>query len=236
MYLVHGGPGLDDSYFYPYFNNLKDLFEIESHTIGNTITDENVKIEHLVLELVENINRIDCENIILFGHSFGAALIIELLSSKKILCKKPKQIIFSNWIVDNKWINLFYDKNPEASEINYSQDFKNYSLKYLQYYFEDTKIGEKVLKNINYNSSLYFSFIHYLLNLDLHEKLQSIDIPISSISSGKDRITPNSYITYNVTRHNITNYCISNAGHFPFIEETILFKEVIKNIVKEYSE
>ena len=234
LYLVHGGPGFDDSYFYPYFNDLSSYFDIKSHTLGSQVFKDKITIEDLVRELTDNLNKVPNEHIILLGHSFGAALIIELLNSQNHLIKRTQCIIFSNWIVNNKWIEQFFQNYPETAKLEKKTCLREMTLGYLDYYFNDSIEGKNVLDKIQYNSKLYFSFSNYLTSLDLESKLSKISIPIVSISSENDAITPKSYITYNASRFKIQNHDISNAGHFPFVEATNDYNKTIINICKEY--
>lgn len=226
LVLVHGGPGFDDSYFYPYLLNLKEVYqEIYSYKLGSRVS--NYSIDSLVQELHDYTSSLEGE-ITYLGHSFGAALLIEAFSG--LPCAKNIKLIFSNWISDNKWIDEFFKNHPEAKVIGAGLDLKRRTWKYIQYYFIDLAEGEKVLKRIGYNDEIFEAFSEYLANLNLDQKIQALQSKTYSIHSTEDRITTKTYINKIEKKRGIESYTVKNAGHFPFIDNPQEFLQVIRKI------
>jgi proline iminopeptidase len=215
LVLLHGGPGFDDSYFHPFFQSIKDEYIVLSYTIGANGADRN-SIEGLVSELDVFIKENCIGEFSVYGHSFGGALGIEYFSKMKNT--KAKKLILSNWVVDAKWIELFFKNYPEAAELEGIEDFRSSTLSYIDYYFLNKEKGIQVLENIQYCGEMYNNFRGYLGNMDLHDKLDALEVPLASISSEFDKITPDEYILNNARRHSINNFVIKNAGHFPFVD------------------
>lgn len=224
--LVHGGPGFDDSYFYPYFNNLKDSFDIKSYSLGSQVDDYSV--ESLREELSTNILSIKTDKIIIYAHSFASILIAGLSQEA---WDKVSLVVLSNWIADSNWIDTFNNSYPEASNINFG-DLKSFTISHLSYYFENIEEGQRVLDEITYTDEVFLKNQAIYENLDITKHLIRHKQKIISISSEKDKITPKNYIKKICLDIDIKNYNISKAGHFPFVENWPELETTLRLIVK----
>lgn len=227
LLLIHGGPGFDDSYFYPYIENAKPIYdEIISYTLGSDTLEHS--IENLQSELSKKISSIDgpCT---LLGHSFGGALCIETLSNSPELQKKVK-LILSNWIYDSEWIDIFNEDHPESAAISEVDGFRERTLAYLPYYFVDQSVGKATLEKIEYEEEVFDALSPYILNLDLRAKIENLKIPVFSIASELDVITPPKYLADINLPAGSKTFQIKGAGHFPFIERPVEFLAVLESI------
>ncbi|MBD65035.1 MAG: hypothetical protein CME62_07495 [Halobacteriovoraceae bacterium] len=220
--LIHGGPGFDQSYFYPYMNFLKRYFELHSYNLGSILT--KYSLEGLVAELGDHISQFkrNSKKVYLFAHSFSSILTLKL--NQDILNKVDK-IILSNWVYDHKWISIFYKQFPQYKGLSFNS-LKEMTLFYNSVYFENTVDGAKVLERIKYNDKLQKSVAGvYTKELSLDVSLQLNSHKIISISADKDKITPDTYIQIANLKYKLEKIRIDNSSHFPFIDQPKVFEE-----------
>jgi pimeloyl-ACP methyl ester carboxylesterase len=233
LLLIHGGPGLDDSYFFPYLNSLKKNVNLLSYQLGTRCSKKDFyEFSDLVDELNEVIARIKGEVFIL-GHSFGACLALSVSNEN---LGRVKKIILSNWVYDGSWIQLFYDNFPETKKMPKCNNLAEESFQYLPYYFVDLQKGKKVLERISYNDKLQSDFGDYLSMLDLDSKVSDLKEKVVSISSDQDKVTPHEYIKKITNKFNIKNHNILGAGHYPFVDKTNEYCLVLQELFKEHYE
>lgn len=225
--LLHGGPGFNDSYFYPYLTPLKEQYNVTSYTIGTKTTD--LTIEGITKELRDFLFSINSEKISIIAHSFASILV---LNQELDLFRKLNKIILCNWVYDNKWIDLFYSKFPNEKRY-ISKSLKEDSVHYLPYYFKDLNLGRHVFNKISFNDQLQRNTSSIYSNLDLKEKLSLYASKITSITSELDQITPSTYILEATKKFGITNYNIEDCGHFPFIEKPEEFIKIVNKTLGE---
>lgn len=180
--LVHGGPGMDDSYFYPYLADLKRKHNVISYTQGERLLQ---KSRITIGDLLEEYNSILTEipgEVTVIGHSFGACIAVNYWCE---LEHKIEKLVLCNWPYDNKWINEFYTKYPETIEFS-CFDYRTQNLKLLSYYFMDQIKGKEVLEKITYDQNIFESIGDYLSNLNLDDFIKRARHKIVSISSRDD--------------------------------------------------
>ncbi len=225
LFIIHGGPGIDDSYFYPYLNDLRKNIDIVSYCIGNNVTDYNLK--NLQQELEEKLLFYAQNELHILAHSFGSVLALNL--NKNIL-DQVKTIFLVNWIYDNEWINSFYQNNPEERGKIYSS-LKESFLCLNSLYFLNTEIGEQIFNKINYNEPLFEKISPVFDSVNLISKVKEYREKIVSISSKYDRITTHEYLNKIALNYNLKSIFFENSGHFPFIEESEEFNNRLSQII-----
>jgi DNA-binding Xre family transcriptional regulator len=231
LLLIHGGPGFDDSYFYPYFTNhlSKDSIKTHSFVIGQEIN--SYSIDSACDEIEAKLQNIGSEDITILGHSYGAFLV--LFHHFKY---KPQnyKYIFSNWIYDYSWLDKFIANNKKLVDSCPSDNLKNRILHYCELYFEDKSIGLEVLNRINYNDKLNLMLSHESKAItNLSNQLELMQKNMISISCQNEKLIPISYINSICKRYEIKNYILNSYSHFPFIENASEFFAVIKTFLKQ---
>lgn len=231
---IHGGPGMDYSYFIPYLSILEKEFEIFYYTQGHS---GHYSIEGLVHELRDIIEASSAQDhkIFLLAHSFGASLVLESLRSQATYYEEKIQgIIFSNWIYDYDWVQYLDWKtiNNQCASIDkaLSEDevYREEMLRLGELYFTPKylKQGDEVLKKVKFNASLK-NIINeqFLSTFNAKDTLLKLSLPILSLIGDKDRIVHAQYFQRELVTllGSIQHEVISNAGHFPFIENESLF-------------
>ena len=216
---------MDDSYFPPYLDNVKNNFEIRSYVLGST-TDE-YGLSSLVRELEDQLDKISHKDHSILAHSFASILIAKI--SKEYIDRADK-IILCNWIADNKWIETFF-KNHEGVDLSQYSDLKSQTVALSDSYFVNQKLGKKVLDKIVYHDNLFNSVQHIYENLNIVDEFSERKDKLVSISSSNDLITTKDYIERNCKKIGIRNFNIENAGHFPFVDSPKVFVDTLRVII-----
>ena len=172
----------------------------------------------------------------LLAHSFGSLLALEFLNDHQL--EIPS--IFVSWTYDDNWLNLFEAKHDPKKIISYSIDentspeekLKNHMLSYIKFYFSENYVeqGKKILQNIHYfpnwTNHIGASFLE---KADFNYYLDDLKFPILSIIGQTDGILYEEYYEKFKSNKNIQHVSIKNTRHFPFIEKSIDFRDLILN-------
>ena len=228
LILIHGGPGLDDSYFYPYLDQLKDEYDVSSYTVGSTI-QSSYSFEKLCQELDHFISSI-AGPIILLGHSFGANICMNM---SEYSWARIDRLILCNWVHDNAWIELYFSNCPQALDVPESYNLKESLLELKGFYFKDEDKGRDVIEGINFNYDLSDAISSYVLSCDESSILELHSDKIISISCSNDSIISEKYILRACNTFGITNYSFNGLSHFPFVDDCNVFCKKINHIIKE---
>ncbi len=237
--LLHGGPGLDSGYFFPYLNPLLDYFSIAHFQQGN----ENSKnIEDVVLEVKKVVDEVSQNsNVYLLGHSWGGALALEYVR------RYPYEIsglILVSWVYDTEW-HLYRDKltvrrdTPDFASLESANErFSNLTRAVAELYFnnEVLDVGKKILDKINYNGDFWERFgSSYLYNeLFSSDVVASLKIPTISITGANDLCVPVEYVRKGASMNpSILSVEIPGADHFPFVQFPNEFNSFVINFIKE---
>ncbi len=220
---VHGGPGMDYSYFRPYLDSLEkfeDLavvyYKCGSILNEGTFISQLEELKSVIGYLEEN-----SQSIYLLGHSFGSALVIECLRYK---FSKIKGVILCSWIFSSTFRNYMdFVKLSEYTDEQYKSDTISSASSYFSNNFLEE--GKSVLEKVTYSGRLFNDLeAEYLSKFNLAENLKSIFIPILSIAGVEDTVVPiNHIIEGKKLCKNITHINFKKSKHFPFIEENALF-------------
>ena len=243
--LIHGGPGMDHSYFLPYLEELKEVSEIVLYDLGHTHLAP-YSINSLIEELAAVTKRFENRDLILIGHSFGSALILEYL--KERAKSDIIGLVFISWIYDGEWFkersldvietSKKLSERAFSKEISVQERTKLGYLAFLEHYFSPSfqTIGEKLLEDVRYNSQLQSDFWEtYLTSFDCKHVLKALDLPLLSIIGERDPIVKASYTKKgHALTPNVVEVNCPEAFHFPFVEanEHVLtrIKSFIHNI------
>ena len=90
---LHGGPGMDDSYFLPYLQAPFQSYELVLYTQGEASNGHDINA--LVAELDNLVDQFTGNRVFLLGHSFGGALALEYLARHG---KKIAGLILCSWL------------------------------------------------------------------------------------------------------------------------------------------
>lgn len=236
---LHGGPGLDASYFFPYLNPLLNHVSLVHFRQGNPGV---LCLEDLVSEVDDVIKRLPEGAIVyLLGHSWGGALALEYVR------RYPRAVtglILISWVYDSEWHKYRDSKSapkpiPDyASLLTADERFAFVTKAVSDLYFNKKvlKEGKQILDRIDYNGDLWErfgkSFVYdKLFSCDV---LSSLTIPTISISGTNDRCVPVEYVRKGVSLNPmIYSVEIQGADHFPFVQFSKEFNSSVVNFTKQ---
>lgn len=227
LILLHGGPGLDPSYFFPSLDPLKDSFNIVTYTIGSTASEPT--LTNLQTEYSSMLQSLENENFSIIAHSFGSFLALSEATIERY--DNINKIFLVNWIYDSEWIEEFYERNPEEKDNNFTT-LKESFIHYSKYYFKDLSLASSVFDKIKYSDRIFKQISLEFGKISLFELANKLSQKIVSISSEYDGITSKQYHNKINKMLNLNNYHFKNSGHFPFIEQPKLFLEIISEETK----
>lgn len=230
---IHGGPGMDCSYFRPYLDGLCSAF------CTRFLDLKGSSVEGFLGQINDFISALPPRPVVLLGHSFGAALTIDYISR---FPSKVAMAILIAPIYDTKWIEIFSSRFSAREEdlrrriaLAKPQDdnasFREETISYVDLYFNKDYIatGRQILARISYNKKVYDTVTDgYTSSLDLRERLHHLPVPSLFIAGEDDYVVPASYVKEgaNLTAKS-TLKIVRGAGHFPFVERP---QEVVKTI------
>lgn len=247
LLLVHGGPGMDSTYFRDSLSSLGESFQLFTYDQGSHTNTKSML--GLIEELRSIISLIPGRNIFILAHSFGAAVAIEAL--KEASFQSVKGLILVSPAVGSDWVRFFTEEdaagNNEINKIeaelslikpnlNADEYYKKESLAYLEFFFpQDSKeIGKRVLSNIKYNGTLRANVDSGYSEFNHEAWLGTTSLPLCIIYGGRDRITPRRYQTqFNRFAFRNHAYEIAEAGHFPFVDDSQSFCLAVSRFIKE---
>ncbi|MBL6988700.1 MAG: alpha/beta hydrolase [Bacteriovoracaceae bacterium] len=226
MVCVHGGPGMDYSYFLPYLRQLSfdmDLIFFKSGSIYG-----KGSIDLLVKEVIHVLQYFKGTNLFLLGHSFGSAIALEAIKETQ---EYVNGLLLVSWIFNN----TIRDYSNFTPLDNYSDsDFQRDSLRSISSYFVDSCInkGHDTLRKVSYDGNMFAKLeADYLVKFDLTDSLKNLTIPTISLAGIKDDVVPIKHIKDGLKISSITHIDFEHSKHFPFIEENEKFTNVVKKFI-----
>lgn len=246
-----GGPGIDTDYFLDLINTLDvagnywliDLPENGSNTSGDS--PENSTFEQWGHYLLAGIKKFD--HAILVGHSFGGYFPLflpqleNLLKGFIILNSVPtaESEEFEKCVIENKLpsredsIKKFLD-NPTLETIK-SHYLMGTSYAFTPAYLEK---GKNLVDNLSY--SVPVSYWWYTEGYQQYKNITWIPkkVPVLIVGASHDFVTPSIIFKQDTRFHqaNIKMIDISDAGHFPWVEQPLLVKEAFKMFSKNMTD
>ncbi|MFX1329334.1 MAG: alpha/beta fold hydrolase [Promethearchaeota archaeon] len=250
--IMHGGLGIDHSYFRPAIDPLGDIFKLifydhrgegrSGRPPLNTITLEQLADDANSLREILGYKKVG-----VIGHSFGGSVALHyaIRHPKKIrhLILINASPAFDYWeeVMENI---IQKDLTPELRETlnapvdptveGFKEQFKiTAPLYFYNYNSEMEKIINDVLNKMKLNPETAILNETILLNYDLVSKLTEIEVPTLILAGKNDIITPPSQAQR--IHDNIPNsqLCIfERSGHYPFYEESDEFFKVIREWFK----
>ena len=79
LLFVHGGPGMDESYFRPFLEPLGNQYEIIFYRQLRVPFKTDDGLNELLRQLDDIVNSLNNSSIFLFGHSWGTVLALSLI-------------------------------------------------------------------------------------------------------------------------------------------------------------
>ncbi len=240
---VPGGPGVDSSYFLTLINELDvmgNFWLIDFPANGSNIT-EQIKADYDFETwgdcLLSSIQKF--QNPICVGHSFGGELPLlfpqleQLLKGLVILNSAPSLWMeeASKCAKENN-ISITLDPITEFEKNPNPDTFKTALLACAPYYFpnESIEIGKQLLETIPMNYLAAAWWLKKVQEINFNAKWIPQNVPTLIVGASHDFMTPYTLFENDKRFHrqNIVMKKIQNAGHFPWLEQMAMVKDVFK--------
>lgn len=235
--LLHGGPGMDPSYFKGYVERLSIFGELITYSHGQLKINS---IDSLVDELNLILSFFGDRLLHLVGHSFGGTLALETLSRNPV--KNLKSLVLVSHVHAVGWADRSRKRNTDqylvwertATPIECGQQDEAYRLQMLagvNLYFSGANRDEgiRLFTNSRFDENLRSAISRdYLHSLDLTPKLRDICIPMLVIAGSDDAIVDIEHTSAVADLVCSADFCaIPGARHFPMVENPEMFIEIV---------
>ncbi len=243
LMLMHGGLGLDHTYFLPWFNQLADVAQViyyDHRGHGRSERNyESFEYSHqLLAEDAEALRaHLGHEKMILFGHSYGSFL------AQEYAIRYPDRL--AGLILANSTPVLDYQPAPSGTDEQlaaFGAAFsgpmesdeawgKTWSTIVPMYYKEyDAKIGDAIHASTQYAAAGWNAVGGMLGTFNTLEQLPKINVPTLVLTGRHDFITPPGpgAERQHDLLPNSELIIFEDSAHFPFIEEEAAFFEAVR--------
>jgi proline iminopeptidase len=253
--VLHGGPGLNHSYFKPHLNALEKKFRMvyyDQRACGQSSTPspDSISIHFLVEDLEAIRKELKVEKLNLLAHSWGSVLATHYAIAYPDHVRK---IIYSNPAM----LSREYDR--EAQELTKKKITKEDSLlrarllaggittvdKYAQVIrlsFCASAYDRSKMDQLNLNLPAHFMEANKALftglmkdpkaTENLYDSLKKFSFPVLSIHGEADIIPPASIERLKNNLPKMELVIFKQSGHFPFVEEPEKYAKVVGDFLR----
>ncbi|MBX2913704.1 MAG: alpha/beta fold hydrolase [Cyclobacteriaceae bacterium] len=257
--IVHGGPGLNHSYFLPHFKELESKYQlvfIDQRACGKSsgnLDSTQMTIDWFVRDIEAVRKELKLGKVSVLAHSWGGLLgmlyaarypqnIRSLIISNSV---SPKQGEYDQQINQTVSGRYSYEDSTLRSQTINSKAFKEGDL-------EVYKILFKISFKQTFKEQAYIDSLNLYLPSDFHQKRKTLDFMSKELASYNfypqlKRIKCRTLIIHgdydaipvdlaqNLNRSISLSqlFVISNAGHFPFIEQKRVFFDLIERFISK---
>lgn len=254
---LHGGPGLNHSYFLPYLEPLADEFKLIFFDMrGMGLSDTSIPPNQFSLDLiVDDIEALKThfglDKFHLLAHSWGGLPAMNYIikypeSLKSVILSNsiPASIEFMDEIIDRRLdiVNRANLQRMSMIQNRIQNDEADHHLAEeamlvsFQAMFYDTSQVHQLRLNL---TESYGTTQRLLMRLprpseapDLHPELAMFEAPVLIIRAEMEPIPPSSDQKLADTFQSSTLISINRAGHFPFIEQQDEFNSIVSRFLK----
>lgn len=254
--IIHGGPGLNHNYLFPYLIPLADKHQLifyDQRVCGQSSIDvdiNSITLENFIKDIDDLRESFGIKKINLLAHSWGGLL------AMKYAIQYPDQVkslILINSIGASSEINtktnqilaarFTKEDSIRRMELIQTQDFQKRDPKTIEtlmkigfkHQFHNPALIDSLDLDLNENyvktSGLLQNLTKDLLNYDFHVDLKAIKSPTLLIYGGYDPLTETAGQRIHQAIEKSDLKIIDDCGHFPFIEKPEEFKETILTFV-----
>lgn len=249
MLMMHGGLGLDHTYFLPWFDRLCGEMEIifyDHRGNGRSAGPEGLAgVTHDTwIADADGLRRErGHDRIILFGHSYGGALALEYALkygdhlAGLILCCTAPAFDYIDVILENARARGTAEQLEALGAVmngtvTDDAQWRKMWMTYLPLYFKDydPAVGAAMDERTVYRIAPQNHANTFCLpSFNVLDRLRKITAPTLILSGKEDWITPHAQAGERIQAGlpHAESVLFENSGHFPFIEETDLFMKRI---------
>lgn len=255
--VVHGGPGLNQSYFFPHLNELAKKHKLifyDQRGCGkstDSLNAETITMSNYLTDIDAIRVKFNLSQVTIMAHSFGGVFATSytinypnyvkrliLVNSVPLSKEFDKEIGRLNKIKQTKSDSI------ERANILASNDFKNGDSKAYENLFK--VVFKSSFYNRNFSDSLkldleqkfsenrkkLFNLLKDLNDFNFYPDLPKIVCPVFIIYGKDDAIPLRAYEQMTMGLKSFKLIGIANCGHYPFIEQKKKFNELLKTLLK----
>ena len=250
LIVIHGGPGLNHSYFIPYLQGLEKKLQViyyDQRACGKSATPSADSISmKLLVDDIEAIRKdLGVEKLNILAHSWGAVLAVHYASQYP---DRINRFIFSNPAMlsrefDQEAAALVKQKTTKADSIDRANIFGSGTLdtkKYdelLRISFRISAYDRANISKMNLNLPVNFLEANRTLfnalmkdpsfNSDMYSVLPTFKFPVLIVHGQSDVLPQRSIDRLEKELPNEQLILFKKSGHFPFIEETDAYNDAV---------
>jgi len=256
LIVIHGGPGLNHSYFIPFLQNLEKKLQViyyDQRACGRSVTPsaDSISLKFLVDDIEGIRKELGVEKLNILAHSWGAVLAVHYASQYP---DRIKRFIFSNPAMLNREFDqdaaaLVKQRTTKADSIDRANIFGSGTLnpkKYdelLRISFRISAYDRANISKINLNLPVNFLEANRALfnalmkdpsfNSDMYNVLTSFKFPVLIVHGQSDVIPPRSIDRLAKELPNEQLIDFKKSGHFPFVEETDAYNDAVLRFLSQ---
>jgi proline iminopeptidase len=250
LLVLHGGPGLNHTYFLPFLAKLEEKYRViyyDQRACGRSTTPsaDSISMKFLVDDIEAIRKEFNITKLNILAHSWGAVLATHYASLHPY---NIRRFIYSNPAMlsrdyDQEAAALVKRKTTPADSIDRAKIFGSGTLN-PQKYDELLRISFKIsaydranISKLKLNLPLNFLEANRALftglskdpsfNSDMYKVLPSFIFPVLIIHGESDVLPPSSIERLKKGLPVSTYILFSKSGHFPFVEETQRYNEEV---------
>lgn len=254
LVILHGGPGLNHSYFKPHLKPLHQKFRIiyyDQRACGKSAvpSPDSISINMLVEDLEALRKFLDAEKINLLAHSWGAVLAVHYALAypdnvKKVILSNPSMLSreFDALVAKISKKRTTKGDSIRKAELMRSgpMDIKKYEDFFLLSFKSSAydpvnleRLSLKLQENFAEASKALFTGLMKdpAQSKNLYDELSRLKFPVLIISGKADIIPQASLEKLRSGLSHSRLITFEKSGHFPFIEETGRFNRVVEGFL-----
>jgi proline iminopeptidase len=242
MLIMHGGPGLDHTYFIPWLDPLCEQMAVICYDHrGNGRSERPESLAGVThdtwIEDADALRReLGYERIILFGHSYGGGLALEYALrygehlAGLVLCSTAPAFDYLDIILENAMARgtreqLDAFETVLSGTLTDDAQWRRLWMSYLPLYFKkfDPAVAAAMDRAMIYSAAAQrHANQHCLASFNVLSRLPKISAPTLILSGREDWITPPAWAGERIHAGipHSESVIFERSGHFPFIEET----------------
>lgn len=258
---LHGGPGLEHSYFLPHVAKLAEqhkliFFDQRANGRSTSPKDTNAMSLNNFVDDIEELRKELGVNVkfTLLGHSWGALIAMQYAirysdNLKSLVLVNP--VAASSEYRIQSMRNMQSRMTPADSltrlSIMQSEGFRRGSPQALEQFFQvvfrSTLYDRKLIENLRFRfppdyaaKSMMLQYMKEMLNYDVYEQLTAIRVPTLIIRGDVDPLPLEAVERIHESIATSQLVMMQNCGHFPFVEKPEEFFGVVEGFLKRLRE
>jgi proline iminopeptidase len=255
LLVIHGGPGLNHTYFIPHLNTLEKTFKIiyyDQRACGKSAIPsvDSISLNFLTDDIEDIRKNLKTEKLNILAHSWGALLAIHYSlrypgKINKLLLSNPAMLSRE---YDQEAAALIQKHSTKQDSVTRAKilsdgnlDTKDYeelfrlSFKPSAYNRDNVaKINLKLPDNFPAASNALFTGLMKdpSMNANLYDSLRSLTFPVLIIHGQADAVPLSSINRLQEYLAKVQLEIFQRSGHFPFVEEPVLYNEKVNAFFK----